>query len=154
LENGWRRILSCRRRFTLCSYFNFLPIFYLNQGTSQEQDTRFVDKQKKMLKTMKFPKEYNIKVDMKKVKLDVIKPWITKKISDLLGFEDEVLIGFIFGLLEQEKIVIFLLVLSSSLGSTAFSRSQIIASEYHCIFVDGCLWVLFRIMETSDKRTE
>jgi len=39
---------------------------------------------------------------MKKVKLDVIKPWITKKISDLLGFEDEVLIGFIFGLLEQE----------------------------------------------------
>ncbi len=39
---------------------------------------------------------------MKKVNLEIIKPWITKKITDLLGFEDEVLIGYVFGLLEEK----------------------------------------------------
>src|SRR4051794_32203792 len=43
---------------------------------------------------------------MKKVKLDVIKPWISKKITDLLGFEDEVLIGYVFGLLEEKVLSI------------------------------------------------
>jgi len=55
------------------------------RGTSQEQDSRFSDKEKKMIKSMKFPEEFNIKVDMKKVKLDVIKPWITKKNYGLVG---------------------------------------------------------------------
>jgi len=40
---------------------------------------------------------------MKKVKLDVIKPWITQKITELLGFEDEVLIGYINSLLEEKQ---------------------------------------------------
>jgi serine/arginine repetitive matrix protein 1 len=39
---------------------------------------------------------------MKKVKLDVLKPWISEKITELLGFEDDILIGYVFGLLEQE----------------------------------------------------
>ena len=39
---------------------------------------------------------------MKKVKLDVIKPWITTRITNLLGFEDEVVIDFAFGLLEEK----------------------------------------------------
>lgn len=39
---------------------------------------------------------------MKKIKLDVIKPWIAEKVTELLGVEDEVLIGYIFGLLEEK----------------------------------------------------
>lgn len=39
---------------------------------------------------------------MKKVRLEVIKPWISKKVADMLGFEDEVLVGYIFGLLEEK----------------------------------------------------
>jgi hypothetical protein len=35
---------------------------HFSQGTSQEQDSRFADKQKKLLKSMKFPEEYNTKV--------------------------------------------------------------------------------------------
>jgi len=62
-----------------------------------------MDKEKKLLKSLKFPPEYNTKVDMKKVKLEVIKPWITEQVTDLLGLEDEVLIGYIFGLLEQDQ---------------------------------------------------
>jgi serine/arginine repetitive matrix protein 1 len=39
---------------------------------------------------------------MKKVQLEVIKPWISKNITDLLGFEDEVFIGYVFSLLEEK----------------------------------------------------
>jgi len=71
------------------------------RGTSKEQDSRFSDKEKKLLQSSKFPPEYSTKVDMKNVKLEVIKPWITQKLNELLGFEDEVLIGYVFSLLEE-----------------------------------------------------
>lgn len=32
--------------------------------------------------------------------MEVMHPWIAKRVTDLLGFEDEVLINFIYGLLE------------------------------------------------------
>jgi len=48
-------------------------------------------------------------VDMKKVNLNVIKPWIANKIVEILGFEDEVVIDFAFGLLEEEVLVFFFL---------------------------------------------
>ncbi|KAI8136798.1 PWI domain-containing protein, partial [Fennellomyces sp. T-0311] len=72
------------------------------KGTSADQDSRFSNKEKKLLKSMDFPPEFNEKVDMRKVKLDVIKPWITTRITNLLGFEDEVVIDFAFGLLEEK----------------------------------------------------
>lgn len=37
---------------------------------------------------------------MTKVKMDVIKPWIATRATELLGFEDEVLINFVYGLLD------------------------------------------------------
>mmetsp|Transcript_20803 Transcript_20803/g.34275 ORF Transcript_20803/g.34275 Transcript_20803/m.34275 type:complete len:626 (+) Transcript_20803:35-1912(+) len=73
------------------------------RGTNTEQDTRFSDKDKKLLQTTKFPEIYSSKVDFAKVNLEVIKPWITKRITEILGFEDDVLIGYIFLLLEKEK---------------------------------------------------
>lgn len=39
---------------------------------------------------------------MSKVNLDILKPWITKRITELLGMEDDVLIEFIFNQLEEE----------------------------------------------------
>jgi len=41
---------------------------------------------------------------MSKVKLDVIKPWITTRISDLLGMEDDVLVEFVSNQLEQDNV--------------------------------------------------
>ena len=38
---------------------------------------------------------------MSKVELDTLKPWITQKITDVLGFEDDVVIEFIFNQLEE-----------------------------------------------------
>ncbi|KAG8096596.1 hypothetical protein GUJ93_ZPchr0013g36903 [Zizania palustris] len=72
------------------------------RGTSADQDTRFSNKQAKLLKTQKFAPELEHLVDMTKVKMDVMKPWIAARATELIGFEDEVLINFIYGLLEEK----------------------------------------------------
>ncbi|KAI4376827.1 hypothetical protein MLD38_014542 [Melastoma candidum] len=72
------------------------------RGTSADQDTRISNKQAKLLKTQKFAQELEHLVDMTKVKMDVMKPWIATRVTELLGFEDEVLINFIFWSLGSE----------------------------------------------------
>jgi hypothetical protein len=42
---------------------------------------------------------------MSKVKFDVIKPWITQRITELLGMEDDVIVEFVFNQLEAEKVL-------------------------------------------------
>ncbi|KXS20168.1 PWI domain-containing protein [Gonapodya prolifera JEL478] len=71
------------------------------KGTSADQDTRFGDKQKKLLKSMNFPSIFNTKVQMKNVQVNALKPWITKRIIEILGFEDDVVITFIFEYLAE-----------------------------------------------------
>ncbi|KAI0760514.1 PWI domain-containing protein, partial [Fomes fomentarius] len=73
------------------------------KGTSADQDRRFSDKELKLLKTMKFPAEFDKKVDMRKVNLSVIRPWIVKKVVELVGFEDEVVVEYAMGLLEDDS---------------------------------------------------
>jgi serine/arginine repetitive matrix protein 1 len=38
---------------------------------------------------------------MKKVNLQVMRPWIAKRVVDLVGFEDEVVVEYAMGLLED-----------------------------------------------------
>ncbi|KAF8931103.1 hypothetical protein BGZ58_007824, partial [Dissophora ornata] len=72
------------------------------KGTSADQDARFSDKQKKLLRSMRFPSEFNQKIDMKKVNLKVIKGWMAQRISQLLGIEDEVVVEYASGMLEDD----------------------------------------------------
>ncbi|KAI0066869.1 PWI domain-containing protein [Artomyces pyxidatus] len=72
------------------------------KGTSADQDRRFSDKELKLLKTMKFPSQFDKKVDMRKVNLDVIRPWVAAKVVELVGFEDEVVVEYAMGLLEDK----------------------------------------------------
>lgn len=44
-----------------------------------------------------------LQVDMRKVNFQVIRPWITKKIIELVGFEDEVVVEYAVGLLEDKS---------------------------------------------------
>jgi len=39
---------------------------------------------------------------MTKITLDVVKPWITRRLEDLLGVEDDVVIEFVFNQLEDK----------------------------------------------------
>lgn len=74
------------------------------RGTSADQDTRFSNKQAKLMKSQKFAPELETLVDITKVKMDVMRPWIAHRVTELLGFEDEVLINFIYGLLEGKVV--------------------------------------------------
>ena len=49
-----------------------------------------------------FSSNFFLQIDMNKVKLDVLKPWITKKISELLKMEDDVVVEFVFNQLEEK----------------------------------------------------
>ncbi|KAK3280469.1 hypothetical protein CYMTET_11693 [Cymbomonas tetramitiformis] len=56
-------------------------------------------------KKIRFPVELDTPVDMKKVNLETIKPWIAERITSLLGgLEDEVLIGMVISYLEAQYV--------------------------------------------------
>jgi serine/arginine repetitive matrix protein 1 len=40
---------------------------------------------------------------MRKVNLQVIRPWVAKTVVELVGFEDEVVIEYAMGLLEDQS---------------------------------------------------
>ncbi len=70
------------------------------RGTTHENDFRLKDKQKKLMKEMKFPTIYNTeKLDIEKVNLDVMRPWINEETMKILGFEGTSLFCFTDGLL-------------------------------------------------------
>lgn len=47
---------------------------------------------------------------MTKVNLEVIKPWITQRVTEILGFEDDVVIEFIFNQLEEKVMPLILFI--------------------------------------------
>lgn len=49
-----------------------------------------------------FARNVCLQIDTSKVQMDVIKPWVATRVTELLGFEDEVLINFIYGMLEEK----------------------------------------------------
>ncbi|KAI6780196.1 serine/arginine repetitive matrix protein 1 [Emericellopsis cladophorae] len=57
----------------------------------------------RLLKSTKFPPEFNQKVDMQKVNIHVIKKWIASRISEILGNEDDVIIELCFALIEGAR---------------------------------------------------
>ncbi|KAF2799099.1 hypothetical protein K505DRAFT_332857 [Melanomma pulvis-pyrius CBS 109.77] len=57
----------------------------------------------KRLKTTKFPPEFDQKVDIDKVEIDLMKKWIAGKITHILGDEDDVVIDTCYNLLEQTR---------------------------------------------------
>lgn len=73
------------------------------QGTTADQDNRFSDKKKKLMKSMKFNDGLEKKVDMSKVNVDTVKPWIAQRVTELLGIEDDVLVEFVYNQLEPRQ---------------------------------------------------
>ena len=56
------------------------------------------------MRTMKFPAEYQTKVDLKSVNWEAIKGWVAKRATELLGVEDEVLVAYIFEQIEGKAV--------------------------------------------------
>ncbi|KAJ9493114.1 hypothetical protein VN97_g120 [Penicillium thymicola] len=57
----------------------------------------------KLIRRTKFPPEFNKKVDMTKVNIEVMKKWIASQISKILGNEDDVVIELCFAHLEGPR---------------------------------------------------
>ena len=74
------------------------------RGVSASQDGRFDDKTKKLLKSTKFPEHFASRVDMAKVRMEAMMPWIQGEVAKYLGFEDEVVIGYIESQLQETTV--------------------------------------------------
>ncbi|OQR87233.1 serine/arginine repetitive matrix protein [Achlya hypogyna] len=70
------------------------------RGTSLDQDSRFFNHHKKLLARMKFPASFGQKVHLAKINKEVIHQWITEKIHEVLGFEDDIVTSMAINLLE------------------------------------------------------
>ncbi|EER09223.1 serine/arginine regulated nuclear matrix protein, putative [Perkinsus marinus ATCC 50983] len=67
------------------------------RGTASDQDP-FLKGGKtgdqKLMATMKFPKSFDKRVDLNRINVDVLRPWITDRITDIIGMEDEIVIDY------------------------------------------------------------
>ncbi|KAJ3933173.1 MAG: hypothetical protein NXY57DRAFT_1068609 [Lentinula lateritia] len=95
------------RRMVLAVVFTEFPSAYLFQdffkGKSADPDRRISDEELKLLKSKNFSPEFDKKVDMCKVNLTFIRPWIAKKVVELVGFEDEVVAEYAMGFLKDKQ---------------------------------------------------
>ncbi|EQL04269.1 Splicing factor PWI [Ophiocordyceps sinensis CO18] len=57
----------------------------------------------RLVKATKFPPEFNQKVDTEKVNMPVMKKWIAKRLCEVLGSEDDVLIEMCCNLIEGSR---------------------------------------------------
>lgn len=71
------------------------------RGTSADQDNRFSNKNKKLLKQLKFSDVLNHKVDLSKINRDVIENWIKSQITKEI--DDEVLYEYIINQLYEKN---------------------------------------------------
>lgn len=46
--------------------------------------------------------ELTPQVDLRKVNIGVLRPWIAKKVTEMIKFEDDVVVEYVFGMLEDK----------------------------------------------------
>lgn len=73
------------------------------RGTSSDQDNRFADKQKKLLKELNYAPILNTKLNMSKIDVNSLKPWIETKIKEILEKDDELLSDSIYEHLAEKE---------------------------------------------------
>ena len=59
----------------------------------------------RLLRTTKFPPEFNQKVDMRKVNVQLIKAWVTEEITRILKNDDDVVIELVSNILDESRFV-------------------------------------------------
>nr|AET50827.1 hypothetical protein [Eimeria tenella] len=73
------------------------------KGTTKEQTPFFKDKDSQLIAQRKWPAIFDQEVDMSKVNVEVMKAWINHKITELLGFEDDIVISYCLSQLVPEE---------------------------------------------------
>ena len=69
-----------------------------------EQDSRFPDKTELQRRKLKFPQEYQTKIELSKIRLSDIHSWIRNALIDLMdGVDDEVVQNLVIGSVDAER---------------------------------------------------
>ncbi len=78
------------------------------RGTNVDQDCRWGNSDERLMSKIEkaggFNSILNTKVDLTKVKLDIIKRWCNERITEILGFEDDIVVQLVCNLLDSEVI--------------------------------------------------
>ena len=86
---------------------SFLLIMMGFRGTNVEQDGRWGKADERLMKKManagKFSAILNEKIDMSKVDLDTIGKWCKERLFEILGFEDDIVLGLLMNLLQHSN---------------------------------------------------
>ena len=92
------------------------------RGTSVDQDCRWGKADERLMAKMqlagKFAAVLTQKVDISKVNMQVITKWCSERLTEILGFEDDIVIGLVVNLLSA-KVQHFLML--SSMSTDVFS---------------------------------
>ena len=62
------------------------------RGVSQDQDPKYKDKHQKLLRSMAFPEKFNRRIRRSSFKLEALRPWIARRVTELLEMDDEIVI--------------------------------------------------------------
>ncbi|CAI2376831.1 unnamed protein product [Moneuplotes crassus] len=73
------------------------------KGTSVDQNSKFADKDKKIINSTSWPEIFNQKVDISKVNRDSIRPWIETRVNELMDVEDELIPDLVISYLEEQQ---------------------------------------------------
>jgi serine/arginine repetitive matrix protein 1 len=73
------------------------------RGTTYDQDPRYKDKESKLLNSRQWPLEYEIQVNIQNINMEIVKTWVSKQITEILGVEDDILNGLIISSLEEPQ---------------------------------------------------
>mmetsp|Transcript_21553 Transcript_21553/g.31328 ORF Transcript_21553/g.31328 Transcript_21553/m.31328 type:complete len:304 (-) Transcript_21553:210-1121(-) len=76
------------------------------RGTTVDQDPRWGRSDMKLLNSMqkagKFAPILETKVDLKRVNLDIMSKWVTERLIELLGFEDDIVINLVINMIKAK----------------------------------------------------
>jgi serine/arginine repetitive matrix protein 1 len=69
-------------------------------GISYQQDPFHKNRQKKLFASRSWPEEFSQYVDMSRVSIESLRPWVEKRITELIGNEDEIIYEYCIAQLE------------------------------------------------------
>ena len=86
---------------------------------------------------MKFPEKFNVKIRKNQVKLPVLRPWIERRVTELLGIDDEVVIEYAYSLIDTGVDWLDAKDLQINLQGFLHSHSQVFVSELWDLLLDA-----------------
>ena len=73
------------------------------RGTNKEQDGRWESVDDALLRSVELPAICSAALDWPKVHLPPVKAWVHRRLTEILGFEDEIVIGLVCAYLDEPE---------------------------------------------------